>query len=432
MRTSIVLVAVIAFVAGPAFGQTAAVMPDALLQRGIDSYRAEDYSAAVHDLQIAAQAYLSPERMQAYVNTGRFDSLMSFEKSLVYLTLAQYRLGRENDARETVVRLTTAERIEPTYARLPLDPDAAEFEAIAARLVPGHELPRNAQLALGTPPPATAVAETPRERKAVQPTLAAERSERQKLIEEMVARERERIQREADLRIAAEREKSEQSFAARIAASEREAEERLAAERAASQRQTEETLAAERAAAQRQTEERLAAERAAAQRQTEERLAAERAASQRQAEARVAEAQRDAATRIALADALTKGGHLTSLRQAEAYATNDQVTAANEIYLRIARDANVPREILTEAAVGLYRTGAFPEAVEAFRRMVPFAKGEEDLRYYNAVALYETGSFDDAKKELACALPYIQVTDDVARYRVKIEQTAAVRAARND
>ena len=56
--------------------------------------------------------------------------------------------------------------------------------------------------------------------------------------------------------------------------------------------------------------------------------------------------------------------------------------------------------------------------------MGTFAKGEEDLRYYNAVALYETGSYQDAQKELACALPFIQVTDEVTRYRVKIEQTA--------
>ena len=54
-----------------------------------------------------------------------------------------------------------------------------------------------------------------------------------------------------------------------------------------------------------------------------------------------------------------------------------------------------------------------------------FAKGEEDLRYYNAVVLYETGQYVDAQKELACALPFIQLTDDVARYRTKIESTVA-------
>lgn len=485
MRRSIVLATLSMLLLVSASAQPAP-SPDALLQRGIDSYRADDFAAAVLDLQAAAQMYLSPERMQAYVNTGRFEHLQSFEKALVYLTLAQYRLGRENDARETVVRLTTAERIEPTYARLPLDPDAADFEAIAARLVPTAELPRNAALAQGqtnTALPPVRAAEAPVQRKAVQPTLAAEKTERQKLIEEMVARERERIQREADARVASERERLEGAAEAKIAeaqkeneerlaaqraeaerqtqarlaaaqadaqrqraAAERQAEERLAAERAASQRQAEERIAAERAAAQRQAEERLAAERAAAERQTQERIAAERASAQRQAEERLAAeraaaqqrieqertaAQQQAAARASLAEALTRGAYLTNLRQAEAFATNDQVTLANDIYNRIARESGVPREVLAEAAVGLYRTGAFRDSTAAFARMAPFAKGEEDLRYYYAVALYEVGSFADAKRELACALPFIQVTEDVTRYRAKIEQSTALQAKKD-
>ena len=77
---------------------------------------------------------------------------------------------------------------------------------------------------------------------------------------------------------------------------------------------------------------------------------------------------------------------------------------------------------------GLYRTGAFTDAVNAFQRLSNFARGEEDLRYYNAVSLYETGHYDLARKELACALPYIQVTEDVTRYRAKIEQTSSQQA----
>jgi hypothetical protein len=467
VRTSIVVATLLLLAVGSAAGQ-GTISPDALLQRGIDSYRTDDYTSAVRDLQAAAQTFLSPERMQVYVNTGRFENLQSFEKALVYLTLAQYRLGRENDARETVIRLTTAERIESTFARLPLDPDATDFEAIAARLVPAAELPRNEQLARGgaTPkalPPVQA-AEAP-QRKAVQPTLAAERTERQKLIDELVAKERERIQREADVRIAAERQRVEEAASVRIAATERQAEERVAAERATAQaeaqRQAELRLAAERkeaerqaaervAAAEREAEQRIATERAAAQaeaqRQTEQRLIAERQEAERQAAARLAEAQRnadqrvaaertsaqkEAAERVALAQALTRGAYLTSLRQAEAYATNDQVEPANDIYNRIAHDASAPREVLAEAAVGLYRTGAFHNATAAFARMVPFAKGEEDLRYYYAVALYEVGNFQDSKRELACALPFIQLTEDVARYRTKIEQTTALQA-KND
>jgi hypothetical protein len=425
------------------------VSPDALMQRGIDSYRADDDASAVRDLQAAAQAYLSPERMQVYVNTGRFENLQSFEKALVYLTLAQYRLGRENDARETVIRLTTAERIDPTFARLALDPDAADFEAVAERLVPTAELPRNEQLAKGATRPAALppvqAAQAPRERKAVQPTLAAERTERQKLIDDLVARERERIQREANARIAAERQQVEEAASARIAATQKEAEERVAAERAAAQAEAQ-RIADARIASERQEAERRVAEQAEAQRATEARLKAEREEAERQAAARVAAAQREgeqrviaerasaqklAAERVSLADALTRGAYLTSLRQAEAYATNDQVDPANEIYERIAHDTNAPREVVAEAAVGLYRTGAFRPATEAFGRMVPFAKGEEDLRYYYAVALFEIGNFAESKRELACALPFIQLTDDVVRYRTKIEQTISLQA-KND
>jgi len=90
----------------------------------------------------------------------------------------------------------------------------------------------------------------------------------------------------------------------------------------------------------------------------------------------------------------------------------------------VAESANASHDAVAAAATGLYRTGAFSDAGRAFQDVTTFARGEEDLRYYNAVALYETGQYDKAKKELACALPYIQVTEDVTRYRAKIEQTA--------
>lgn len=119
----------------------------------------------------------------------------------------------------------------------------------------------------------------------------------------------------------------------------------------------------------------------------------------------------------------TLRGQLMNLRQAEAFGTNGLLEDANAIYRQIAVRSDVPREVVAEAAVGLYRTGAFRDAAEAFRRVGAFARGEEDLRYYHAVALYEIGDYDAARRELACALPYIRVTDDVDRYRMKIEGT---------
>ena len=381
-----------------------AVSPDALLDRGIASYKRTDYQSAVVDLQAAAQAFLSPEQMQAYVNTGRFERLRAFETSLVYLALAQFRLEREDDARETIVRLTSAERISPTYASLALGSDATEFETLVNALAPNTPLPRNTQVAGSKPAPAAEP-----ERVAVKRTLAEERAERQKVIDELVAIERERIQREADARVAAERDAAQKQSQEQIASAQAAATQRIEAARAEAERQ----VALAREQAQRDADARIAA----LQKDSESRIAAERAAIERAVTAKVAEI-----------NAAEQRTYLASLRQAEAFATNGQVDDANEIYARLAAGETVPREVRAEAAVGLYRTGAFAQAVKAFRALGMFARGEEDLRYYNAVSLYETGAFAEAQKELACALPFIQVTDDVTRYRTKIEQTAAQQA----
>jgi tetratricopeptide (TPR) repeat protein len=117
-----------------------------------------------------------------------------------------------------------------------------------------------------------------------------------------------------------------------------------------------------------------------------------------------------------------------TLDQAASLAANNQPDQARRVYLALLNQANVSRQTIAEVARGLYRLGAFADAVEAFRNVGTFNRGEEDLRYYNAVSLFETGHYDDAKKELACALPYIQVTADVARYRDKIQKMGSPQA----
>jgi hypothetical protein len=385
--------------------QTATMTPDALVQRGIASYRAGHYADAATDLDAAAQALLSQQQMQDYVNTGKFPNLDRFETALVYLTLAQAKLGHAAQAREAVLRLQTAERIDASYAQLSLGADAAEFESTAAKLVPGFSVKTVGKVAQATPAPAATVAESapttpavsttnppaaaqitppapkpapvaqasmvpapPRptpspaptqtatsEKLTVQPTLASERNDRQQTIDALVEQERVKIQKDADDRIAA---------------------------------------------------------------------------IQRAADERVAEAQRAAAAQIAALQAQNRTNYLLSLRQADAMAATGKTDQANDIYNTVVTSSDVPREIVAEAAVGLYRTGAFRSAASAFLKLVPYGHGEEDLRYYNAVSLYETGEYDEAKKELACALPYIQVTADVTRYRQKIENTGSRQAAR--
>ena len=111
-----------------------------------------------------------------------------------------------------------------------------------------------------------------------------------------------------------------------------------------------------------------------------------------------------------------------TLDQAASLAANGQPDQARRVYLALLNAANVSRATIAASAQGLYRLGDYADAVEAFRDLGTFSRGEEDLRYYNAVSLFETGHYDDAKKELACALPYIQITGDVARYRDKIQR----------
>jgi tetratricopeptide (TPR) repeat protein len=117
-----------------------------------------------------------------------------------------------------------------------------------------------------------------------------------------------------------------------------------------------------------------------------------------------------------------------TLDQAASLAANNQTDQARRVYLALLNQANVSRQTIAAAARGLYRIGAFADAVEAFRNLGTFNRGEEDLRYYNAVSLFETGHYDDAKKELACALPYIQITSDVARNRDKIQKMGSPQA----
>jgi hypothetical protein len=470
-----------AFLGSVASAQTA-ITPESLLDRGTRAYKAGDYSSAVTDLQAAAQGFLSPEQMQVYVNTGKFERLQSFEKSLVYLALAQFRLGREDDARETLIRLQSAERINPTYATLNLGADAAEIESLSAALTPSNPLPHNVQVAQDDPNRALP-AIVPKERVSVKKTLAEERAERQQLIDEIVARERERIQREADARIAAERQQIEKQAAASIAETQRAADARVAAASTEAQKEmeqlraeTEKRIAAAEAEATRrvasaastaqkeleqfraaaeqraataelEAKQRVAAAEAeseaqvlAARREAEQRAAVAEAEAKKQSDARIAEIQRlteqriaeeraaadrAATARVQEAETASRKEYLMALRTAEAAAGNGNIAEAVRIYSGLANSTGAPREVLAEAAVGLYRTGAFREAVQAFQRFGTFAKGEEDLRYYHAVALYETGAYAEAQKELACALPFIQVTEDVTRYRTKIENTIA-------
>jgi len=336
-----------------------------LLQQGVSSYRAEKFDEAVTNLSAAAQAFLAPEKMQAYVSTGKFEDLGSLETALVYLALAHSRQGRDDEARAAILRIATAERIAPAFAGLQLGPDKPVFEALSARLVSNA---RAAVIATTAPAPAAVApavaAPAPSEALAApspQATSLAQQSlsDRERVINEMIAQERSRIEREAEARIASVQREADQ----RVATAERTADARIAAIRLEVEQQ-----------------------------------------------------------RTPVMPPMTPREYLGALRDATTLAAQGYAREANLLFKRLTT-SDAPREVIAEAGVGLYRTGAHRDAAEAFRRMGMFSRGEEDLRYYYAVSLYETGNYADARRELACALPYIEATDEVARYRVRIEQT---------
>ncbi len=120
---------------------------DDLLGHGRDELGHAQYAEAAKDLAAAADAFPTPQQTAAYVRTGHYDALASYETALVYLTVADMKLGRVGDARAALRRINVAERIEPTYQGLPLDADAAEFESIAQKLLPEMPLPPNRALA---------------------------------------------------------------------------------------------------------------------------------------------------------------------------------------------------------------------------------------------------------------------------------------------
>lgn len=402
MRATIAVFAVCLLMA-----QAPSVSTDALLARGRTNYQSGKYAEAINDLRAAADAILTPAQMQLYVNNGNFTSLPAFETAVVYLTMAYAKLGRDAEARDQLQRLVAAETIAPTYASLPLGSDVADFETVVKRIAPSTTLPANTALAaMQISPPIVAAAPSPAAEPAAapaptQPTpapqtatsapaaaaAAAEAAGAPAPTQTSLTPEQ---QRELDQRIAEAR-----------AEFEKEAEQRIAAERAAIQKQMEERIAAERAAAEREAAETIAAERAEVEKQTQEQIAQIRAAG----------AQEVAHTTVA------------TVRRAEGMALAGDIEDANTMYARLLNTPNPSRDLIAAVATGFYRTGNFAAALRAFQRLGPFARGEEDLRYYEAVALYETGRYAEAKKELECALPFIEMSDEVNRYREKIEQT---------
>lgn len=399
-----------------------AVNANQLLQQGKDDYHAGRYAQAVDALRGASAAFLSPDEKQQYVDTGTLPTLPQVEESLAYLALSYAKLGKNDEARDTIARLANAEKIAPTLAKLPLGTDAPELQAVIARVAPSVAFPQPGQqppvaVAQATPPvtpvPQPAVAPPPPTPQPA-PTQTAQATPAPAPTVPVQAAptpsDRAAIMQQVEERVAAAQAEIDKEAAAKIAEIRKEADARVAAERAAIDREAQARIDAERAAAQKKADEEIAAARATAEREAQQKIAAERAAAEQAAREKAAAAEAEQA-RLAL----------TGIRQAESLAEAGNVAEADRAFVRIAAAKDSPRDVIGAAAAGLYRTGDYTDAVTAFQRLGTFARGEEDLRYYYSVSLFETGSFQQAKHELECALPFIAPTPDVERYRAKIE-----------
>jgi len=305
---------------------------DHLLQRGKEDYRAARYDAAIDELRSAASQFVGPDERQLYIDTGSLPTVPQFEQSLIYLALAHAKLGRDNEARDAIERLLSAERISAVYKTLPLDRDAADFEPLAARLIPAAALPANdqlAQLGITATTPATPQTSVTEER------TALSRAIQEQIVEEAMPPV---LPRKTPAPVVVEEPK-----------------------------------------------------------------------------------EKKAASIVTTAK---PSSLVAMLRRAESAAIKGNVDEATGLFIQVATASNATRDEISAAAAGLYRVSDYNDAVDAFNRLGTFARGEEDLRYYDAVSLYEAGRYDEARRQLACALPYIEASEDVTRYRAKIEQTA--------
>ncbi|HEV7485758.1 MAG TPA: hypothetical protein VGQ65_08745 [Thermoanaerobaculia bacterium] len=97
-----------------------------LYQRGMTHFVAADYGAAFTELRSAAFGFV--ERVE------------QFEIAQSYACLAAHRLGHVSDARDSLIRIVGAEKVQPRYRSLKLPDDVrTEVNSIAASLLTEQE-----------------------------------------------------------------------------------------------------------------------------------------------------------------------------------------------------------------------------------------------------------------------------------------------------
>jgi hypothetical protein len=108
------------------FAATADDFYERLLQRGMTHFAAAGYASAYTELRIAA--------------FGMVDNIDDFEIAESYACVAAHRLGRDSDARDSLIRIVSAEKLKPRYRSIKLADDVrADVDSVAANLLVQEE-----------------------------------------------------------------------------------------------------------------------------------------------------------------------------------------------------------------------------------------------------------------------------------------------------
>jgi outer membrane biosynthesis protein TonB len=325
-----------------------------LYQRGMTHFAAADYAAAFTELRSAAFGFV--ERVE------------QFEMAQSYACIAAHRLGRDNDARDSLMRIVSAEKLQPRYRSLKLPDDIrAEVNAVAANLLTEQEA-----LLLGVTVAAKPAVDVPTPTK--QPNVA----------------------------ITAPRDGGPDAAPPPT-------DPKPTPKSVTPAPQPQPTKPVPQPVApvpQPQPKPPAPVPQPKSPVPQPVVPTPQPPAPAPQPPPKAPLAVQDVATRLADAQRAIDSG---------------DIDRARSIYEALSSIPSLSHDAALRVAEGLYRLRDFSGAAKAFVRAGAIGRGEEGYHYYYAVALYETGRYGNAKRELAAGLPYVTITPDVARYRAKIE-----------
>jgi hypothetical protein len=340
-----------------------------LYQRGMAHFAAGDYATAFTELRNAAFGFV--ERVD------------TFETAQSYAVIAAHRLGHDSDARESLLRIVSAEKIQPHFRSVTLPDDMrAEIDTVAATLLTSQEctllgVPAKVQEAAATKP--AVVVPTPTKAPNVAVTAPRERESREK-------------ERPDETQPKTTPQPVTPAPQPRVVAPQP-----VAPQPVAPQPVAQPVVP-----------------------QPDNPKPADPAPKPPPAPAPQPVTQPKPQTTPPKPQPAAKNTN-TSLAEAQKAIDEGDLGRARSIYDTLLGAPDLSHAAALRIAEGSYSVHDFAGTTRAFQRAGALNHGEEQLHYDYAVALYETGRYAEAKRELAASLPYITMTADVVRYRAKIE-----------